>query len=186
MSESPADVLLHPVRIRIAQAAAGREVTIAQLAEELADVPAASLYRHVARLVDAGMLEVVRTRQVRGGAERTYRLVADAASLRAQDVAGVGAREHLDYLSAFLGAVLERATAYLRSPSADPAADGFGYRQVALWLTEDELNELLDIVGRHVRSAAEQGPAPGRRRRLLTTVLVPDPLDLDDGGPSRA
>ena len=50
-----ADLLLHPVRLRIVEAFLGdRALTTSALAAELADVPPASLYRHVARLVDAG------------------------------------------------------------------------------------------------------------------------------------
>ena len=52
-----ADLLLHPVRLRIVQAFLGdRALTTSDLAAELADVPAASLYRLVARLVDDGAL----------------------------------------------------------------------------------------------------------------------------------
>ena len=55
-----ADLLLHPVRLRIVQAFLGdRALTTSDLAAELADIPPASLYRHVARLVDAGVLAVV-------------------------------------------------------------------------------------------------------------------------------
>src|SRR5215467_1711411 len=51
-----ADLLLHPVRLRIVQAFLGdRALTTSALAGELADVPPASLYRHVAKLVRAGV-----------------------------------------------------------------------------------------------------------------------------------
>src|SRR5580658_3975046 len=46
-----ADLLLHPVRLRIIKAFLGeRALTTAQLAAELDDVPPGSLYRHVALL----------------------------------------------------------------------------------------------------------------------------------------
>ena len=70
---SSAELLLHPVRLRIMQAFLGdRALTTSQLSAELSDVPAASLYRHVARLVRANVLQVVAERQVRGAVERTY------------------------------------------------------------------------------------------------------------------
>ncbi len=54
-----ADLLLHPVRLRIVQAFLGdRALTTTELQAELPDVPAASLYRQVARLVDGGVLGV--------------------------------------------------------------------------------------------------------------------------------
>lgn len=46
-----ADLILHPVRLRIVRAfLSGRPLTTSALGAELADVPPASLYRHVARL----------------------------------------------------------------------------------------------------------------------------------------
>lgn len=54
------DLVLHPVRLRIVQAFLGnRELSTAQLAEELSDVPKSGLYRHLAVLADADVLSVV-------------------------------------------------------------------------------------------------------------------------------
>ncbi|HYT79398.1 MAG TPA: helix-turn-helix domain-containing protein, partial [Actinomycetota bacterium] len=70
-----ADLLLHPVRLRILKAFLGdRALTTSQLAAELDDVPAGSLYRHVALLTKAGILQVVAERRIRGAVERTYTL----------------------------------------------------------------------------------------------------------------
>ena len=70
-----ADLLLHPVRLRIVKAFLGdRALTTGQLAAELDDVPPGSLYRHVALLAKAGVLQVVAERRVRGAVERTYTL----------------------------------------------------------------------------------------------------------------
>ncbi|HEY2693839.1 MAG TPA: helix-turn-helix domain-containing protein, partial [Pseudonocardiaceae bacterium] len=62
-----ADLLLHPVRLRIVKAFLGdRVLTTAQLAAELDDVPPGSVYRHVGLLTKAGVLHVVAERRVRG------------------------------------------------------------------------------------------------------------------------
>ncbi len=62
-----ADVLLHPVRMRILQALFDTDpMTTGQLRERLPDIPPATMYRHIAVLVDAGVLEVGDERRVRG------------------------------------------------------------------------------------------------------------------------
>ena len=72
-----------PVRLRIVKAFLGdRALTTGQLAAELDDVPAGSLYRHVALLSDAGILQVVAERRVRGTTERTYTLRMAAAQIQ--------------------------------------------------------------------------------------------------------
>ena len=64
MHESKAELVLHPVRLRIIQSLiGGRERTPQQIAEELPDVAQATLYRHLGRLAKAGLVKVVAERQ---------------------------------------------------------------------------------------------------------------------------
>jgi Fe2+ or Zn2+ uptake regulation protein len=68
----PVKLRLHPVRLRILEAFLGdRKLTTADLRAELPDISAASLYRHIAFLVEGGVLEVVAERRVRGAVEQT-------------------------------------------------------------------------------------------------------------------
>src|SRR5579859_7792785 len=85
-----ADLLLHPVRLRIVKAFLGdRALTTSQLAAELDDVPAGSVYRHVALLAKAGVIQVVAERRVRGAVERTYTLRLFAAQIDPGEVAAM-------------------------------------------------------------------------------------------------
>ncbi len=63
MSQTPAEILLHPVRLRIVLAFGAEQLTTAQLADRLPDIAHATLYRQIATLADAGMLEVVDERR---------------------------------------------------------------------------------------------------------------------------
>jgi DNA-binding transcriptional ArsR family regulator len=56
--------------------------TVAEVAD-LLDVPITRLYHHVNRLVDAGLVQVVATRQVAAVTERRYQTVADAFGISA-------------------------------------------------------------------------------------------------------
>lgn len=88
-----ADLLLHPIRLRIVQAFLGdRALTTTALREELADIPPTSLYRQVARLVAAGVPMVVAERRVRGAVQRTYVLRLSAASVALRGRTGAHAR----------------------------------------------------------------------------------------------
>jgi len=170
-----AEVLLHPVRIRIAQAVSGRELTTKDLAEELADVPTSSIYRHVSQLLDAGFLKVTDSRQVRGTFEKTYTLNTEQSVLSAEDMATLSPEEHVEYFTTWLGAVLERGSSFLRSTPGDPREKGFGYRFNPLWLTDQELTEVKSQLEEIYAKYRDPGDNSERRRQLLTTILVPDP-----------
>lgn len=179
-----ADLLLHPVRLRIVQALLGhRALTTGELATELPDVPPATLYRQVAVLAGAGVLEVVGERKVRGAVERTYRLVLEAASVGAEEAAAMDVEQHRRAFATFVAALLADFDRYLDGSGGAPdlVGDGVGYRQAALWLTDEEFGILLAELQAAVMSRMANRPAAGRRRRVLSTVLLP----ADPDGPRR-
>jgi hypothetical protein len=169
-----ADLLLHPVRLRIVQAFLGdRALTTSALAAELADVPATSLYRHVARLVEAGVLAVVAERRVRGALERTYVLRASAALITPDQIATMSADGLRQAFLAFVAGLLGDVDRYLASGDVDPVRDGASFRLAGLWLDDAEFAELLRELLRVLQPAAANPPRKGRRRRILATVLLP-------------
>lgn len=168
-----ADLLLHPVRLRIVQAFLGdRALTTSQLREELSDIPPASLYRHVARLVEAQVLQVVAERKVRGTVERTYVLRLAAAAIGPDEVAAMSPDEHRQAFMAFVAGLMADADRYLRRPDVDPIRDKVAYRLGGMWLTDAEYDELLQDLARVLVPRAANGPKPGRRRRILATVML--------------
>ncbi len=168
------DLLLHPIRLRIVQALVGDPMTPLQLKGRLGDVPQATLYRHINQLVDGGLLEVVGERPIRGGIERTYRVVAAAAVLGDDELESATADEHFRYFATFVGALLADFAAYLESAGPTLSEDRVGYRQVQLWLTDEEIDALAARLATAVQEHVDNPPAPGRRRRLLTTIVMPD------------
>jgi hypothetical protein len=168
------DLLLHPVRWRLVQAFLGdRTLTVGDLRAQLPDVPAASLYRHVGVLAGAGVLRVVGERKVRGAAERSYRLDLAAASIGPDEAATIGAAEHRRAFATFVTGLLADFDRYLDRPDRDLARDGVSYRQVGLWLDDDELVDLLTDLRAVLTARLGHEPRAGRRRRLLSTVLLP-------------
>jgi hypothetical protein len=169
-----ADLLLHPVRLRIIQAFLGdRALTTTDLRCELPDVPPASLYRHVARLVDAGVLSIVAQRRVRGALERTYVLRVAAASINVDEVARMSREEHRHAFMAFVAGLLGDVDRYLSRDDFDPIRDGASFRIAGLWLDDDEFAEFLRDMLRAIQPRLANAPKPGRRRRILGTVLLP-------------
>jgi hypothetical protein len=169
-----ADLVLHPVRLRIIQAFLGdRALTTSELRGELPDVPAASLYRHVAKLVDAGVLAVVAERQVRGAVERTYVLRTSAASVRVDELADMSADEHRQAFLAYVAGLIADFDRYLARGDVDLVRDGVTYRMAGLWLDDAELAELARDMYAVLQPRLANPPKAGRRRRLLGTVLLP-------------
>lgn len=180
MTTRKSEVLLHPVRLRIVLAVADDEVTTAEIATRLPDVPQATLYRHIARLSEAGILDVVDERQARGAVEKTYRVNATEVSIDADEAADMSVEDYFRAFTAFTGILLESFGRYLNSPGADPIEDGVSFRQARMWLTDDELAALATDVASALGPYLATERTPERSPRLLSTILMPDPTPRGD------
>lgn len=169
-----ADLLLHPVRLRIVEAFLGdRALTTSELRDELPEVPAASLYRHVARLVAGGVLQVVAERRIRGAVERTYVLRTAAARVGPAEAARMTRDEHRQAFLAFVAGLIGDFDRYLAREAIDLVRDGVSYNLAALWLDDAELVQLAREIYAVLEPRIVNQPQPGRTRRLLATVLLP-------------
>lgn len=168
------DLLLHPIRLRIVQALVGAPMTPLQLKDRLGDVPQATLYRHIKQLADGGLLEVVGERPIRGGVERTYGVVTASVALGQTELESATADDHFRYFATFVGTMLADFAAYLDADELDLSRDRVGYRQVPLWLTDEEFDTLVARMSTAVQEQVDNPPTQGRRRRLLSTIVMPD------------
>ncbi len=168
------DLLLHPIRLRIVQALVGAPMTPLELKDRLGDVPQATLYRHIKQLADGGLLEVVEERPIRGGIERTYSVAEEAVALGDSELESATTDDHFRYFATFLGTLLTDFGAYLDQGTPVMSDDRVGYRQVPLWLTDEEFDALITKMAAAVAEHVDNPQTPGRRRRLLSTIVMPD------------
>lgn len=168
-----AELVLHPVRLRILRSAAGRRRTTREIADLLPDVPQATLYRHLRALAEGGLLDVVDERKVGGAVERVYALAPGGAGLGGEALEAATPQDHERYFTAFVSSLLAEFSRYLKRERIDLAADGAGYQQVVLHLDDAEFAEFARGFEALVRPLLGNEPRAGRAPRLLATVLMP-------------
>lgn len=170
-----ADLLLHPVRMRILQTLFDADpLTTAQLRERLPDIPAATMYRHIAVLADAGVLEVVEERRIRGTVERSYRVSQEQGVVDPAARAAMTRDDHRRAFTTFAASLMADFDRYFAHEDADPTSDGVVYRQAAVWLTQEEFAELVGEIESAVVARVGRDRDDGRMRRVVSLVVVPD------------
>ncbi|MFD8564217.1 helix-turn-helix domain-containing protein [Streptosporangium canum] len=167
------ELALHPVRIRILGAAAGGRRTPSDLARLLPDVPQATLYRHIATLAKAGMLNVVEERKVGGATERVYALPEGGVTPTAEALASASPEDHARYFTAFVSSLLSEFSRYLARGDVDLVADGVGYQQTVLHLDDEEFIRFAQGFAELVHPLLANEPGGDRVPRLLATILLP-------------
>ena len=175
-----ADVIMHPVRMRIIQQLSSREVTTTQLRTALPDVSTATLYRHVAALVDAGIIAVVQERKIRGAVERTLALGSRMAHVDQDELRDMDTEQLRQAFLAYLGNLGEGFDDVLASDDAD--VRGFlGFGMTRLHVTAEDLAEIQARLGEILEPYRDDTRSTARAV-TLATILLPE---SDVGGTPR-
>ena len=181
MSITRAEILLHPIRMRLLQVvSAAGPCTARQIADVLDDIPTTSLYRHLGRLVEARLLDVVAERQVRGAVEKTYDLPRSGALLSPEG-SDAPSEAHFRAFLSFIAGQLSTFSRYLEQGVPNLVEDGVVYQTTPLYLSDEEHEALLGDLRAVIQDAVTNPPAPDRRLRLLSvSALAGDELAAED------
>ena len=161
------EALLNPVRLRIVQELAVKgKLTTAELCERLPDVPKATMYRHIAVLLESAALVVVSERKTRGSVERT--LALDTERIHGSNTLEGASRNAFAFLMNRYAA-FER---YFSGPHPDPGKDRIFLNDTVLMLDDGEfdrfLGELRDLLLRYSFEASGK-----RKARDLSIISSP-------------
>jgi DNA-binding transcriptional ArsR family regulator len=167
----------HPVAYRVLAAIGmyGPQTT-SSLGDQLADVPASSLYRHLARLREVGVLRVASERQTRGAVERTYALASTgSAAFGASDVAAVPVPELRKALRNFIATMAADLVAFVESRAfARNRLRVSAALRICTLTDEEYLKTARALNAVIVRAKARSPGGPGAKRRYFYVVTLPD------------
>ena len=105
------------------------------------DIPTSSLYRHIRKLLNGGLIEVEETHVVKGTPERTYRL-AQAPKITPEDAKALSKEDHLRYFSTYVAGLVQDFKSYLNTgDEVDMLADRAGYSEMLFYADTEELDE---------------------------------------------
>ncbi|WHY75555.1 helix-turn-helix domain-containing protein [Neobacillus sp. WH10] len=173
--ENTIDVILHPVRMRIIQALINQQITAYQLKEILPDIPQASLYRHIKKLVEAEVIHIVNEIPNRGTVEKVYSIHdPNKAVIGPEELNKLSKDEHLGLFIKFMANLMGEYERYLNQEKIDLAGDGVSFRQTTLYLNDEEFAEFIKEMAAVYTKVTLNKPQKGRRRRTLATIIIPN------------
>ncbi len=166
------ELFLHPVRMRIIQLfISNKELTAGQIIQFIPEVPQASLYRHLTKLTEANIIEITAEKKMRGTVEKTYRLM-QLDSLH-EDIKKLSPEEHLNAFYTFTTYLLTEFNNYIHKEDMNFYEDGVSYRQVSVYLDEEEYREIVETTNKLIKKAIENKPREGRKLMTLASIIIP-------------
>ena len=161
------DLLNHPTRLRIVLALYGRQLTTTQVAAILEDVPRASLYRHINRLLHGGVLQVVETHLVRGIEEKTLTATKSELHLSKEEVTkSINVDEFADFVRVY-GTVVTNDLAAAIASDSHLDVNQLLFRDYDFMATDEEFAALQAKIVQLLDEAESLPPAPERKARRL-------------------
>ncbi|MEH7502103.1 helix-turn-helix domain-containing protein [Neobacillus drentensis] len=177
MKESTVDVILHPVRMRIIQYLINQKLTAQQLKELLPDIPQASMYRNLKKLVETEVIHIVDEIPNRGTVEKVYSIHNPSkASIGPDDLNKLSRDEHLSLFIKFMANLMGEYERYLSQEHIDLVSDGVTFRQASIYVTEDEHLEFIKELSTAYLKVINNEPKKGRRRRTFATIMIPEQM----------
>lgn len=160
-------IIMNPIRQRIIQFLIIHEKgTTGEMKQELSDIPPASLYRHVKILFEAGCLEVVEEKKIRGTVQKTYRLAKNPmGDVDQQDIRAIFRTGILSLMTTF-----ER---YFAQEGVDSQKDLLGLSTSTLMLTDEEYMDMMQKIGEIFSQVIYNKPGGGRKPRRITVISSP-------------
>lgn len=174
MDNSILSVILNPIRMRIIQALIkNKEMTVQQIAKELPQVPQATLYRHLNKLLKANAIVVVKENKIRGTVEKTYGLEKDPYLSITKELDKDGKEEYLNLFYNYLMILLGDFERYISIETSDLAKDGVTFRSAAIYLSDEEYREFLGDLINAFDKIRDNKASPDRRLRKISTIVMP-------------
>ncbi|MBM7663023.1 DNA-binding transcriptional ArsR family regulator [Bacillus mesophilus] len=173
MSESKADLLLHPIRMRILQSLINESLSAQQMREKLPEVPQATFYRHLKKLYESGTIFVTDEQPIRGTIEKVYSLSPNNSQINNGDLSEYTKDQHLELFMKYMANLLSEYEQYVSQGSFDFEKDGVSLRQATIFLSDEEFKDFLQEVSQAYAKVIKNQPSPNRKKRTFANIIIP-------------
>lgn len=184
MVEKMLEAFIHPVKSKIfLEIVKGERMTAKELNLRLPDIPPATLYRYLGKMVEDGLLRVVEERKVRAVTEKVYSAMTDMDMGVSQMLEENRGDVYMSLFTQFALQLMKEFKEYTDREDINLLSDGSGFSTGPIYATPEELRELMLELGEVLTRFREKtkDPAPDRKHRSLAITITP-PRETDEPG----
>ncbi|MDE6884098.1 MAG: helix-turn-helix domain-containing protein [Lachnospiraceae bacterium] len=174
MTDKLMDCITNPVKCKLLLEIYSKgKATAKHLADTYNDIPQATLYRHLKKMLSDGILQVVEETQVRGTVEKTYALAYDINSNMENMVEENSGELYMQYFMQYIFGFVKQFREYCKSPNINIKNDMSGFSLSHIYLSDEELTELMKKISSVIHAADKNEPKAGRKLRTLGLIVSP-------------
>lgn len=174
MTDKLMDCITNPVKCKLLlEIYSQGQVTAKHLSETYHDIPPATLYRHLKKMLNDGILKVVGETQVRGTVEKTYALAFHINDNMEKMLAENSGALYMQYFMQYVMGFVKQFQQYCESPNINIKEDMTGFSLLPLYLSDEELTALVTNLSKTINAAKNNEPKPERKLRTIGIIISP-------------
>ena len=147
--------------------------TTGQLASVFSQIPQATLYRHMKKMLSDGIIKIVDEVPVRGTVEKVYALGFDFNENNKTIMETNDGEAYFQMAALYMLGILGEFKEYAEQESVDLSGDGTGFSHVPVYATTDELVEALEQIREVLQPLMSNSYEEGRKLRNLCIITTP-------------
>lgn len=174
MNQNVLKTLMNPIRIKIfLHIQKAQHATTGDIARAMPEVPQASLYRHISKMVKEGILSIESENKIRGVYEKTYIIKNDPLVDIEQIVKDKDREQLFNLCYSFTMSILSNFDRYLNQDDFDLREDRVGFRTVPMYMNDDESDEFIKGMHDLLTKYSGNESSDGRRLRQYSYAFLP-------------
>ncbi len=174
MTDKLMDCITNPVKCKLLlEIHSQGKATAKQLAGIYNDIPQATLYRHLKKMLSDGILQVVEETKVRGTVEKTYSLAHNINSNMETMVEKNSGELYMQYFIQYFIGFAKQFQEYCHAPNINIKKDMTGFSLSPLYLSDEELISLVTNISQIIGALKNNEPTSERKLRTIGVIVSP-------------
>lgn len=149
------------------------KVTAKHLSDTYNDIPPATLYRHLKKMLSDGILKVVEETPIRGTVEKTYALASNINDNMETMLEKNSGELYMQYFMQYIMGFAKQFHQYCKSPNINIKEDMTGFSLSPLYLSDEELTDLVTNISQIIGAVKNNAPKPNRKLRTIGVIISP-------------
>ena len=175
MTDKLMDCITNPVKCKLLlEIHSQGKATAKHLADIYNDIPQATLYRHLKKMLSDGILQVIEETQVRGTVEKTYALAFNINSDMKKMMEENSGELYMQYFMQYIIGFAKQFQQYCQSPDINIQKDMTGFSLSPLYLSDEELTALVTGISQIIDTVKNNEPKPDRKLRTIGIIISPE------------
>ncbi|WP_343250548.1 helix-turn-helix domain-containing protein [Diplocloster hominis] len=168
------DAFVNPVKSKLLlEIYTHQKITTKELSAAFPDIPQATMYRHMNRMLKDGLIEVVEENKIRGVTEKVYGIAFDFDSVGKQLFEKNPGTTLLQMFTQYMMAFLQEFKDYSRRDHINPEQEPFSFTVCPCYASPEEIKDALTRIGEILTPLIQNPSTPDRKMHSFGVILTP-------------